>query len=245
MSASGMLFLDIETVSIVSEFDKLSDTMQDFWTKKARTWLSGDAKKDVAAVSQMYQDKAAIFAEFGKIICISIGYVHYDNQAETSTFRLKSCYGDDEKAVLTEFFNIINKSFNRQDYHRFCGHNIKEFDIPYICRRAVINQLPLPDILNVAGKKPWEVKHFVDTLEEWKYGDFKNYTSLALLAEILGLPTPKDDIDGSMVGNIYWNEGNLDRIRAYCQKDVVTVARIFHKMRLIDFPAGDNIVVSD
>ncbi len=242
MANSNILFLDIETVSNVAEFDQLSESMQKFWQKKASSWVKSGETNNDDQYPQLYKDKAAIFAEYGKIVCISIGYISVDAQSGETSFRVKSFFGDDERVILEEFLSLIGKSFNNPEKHRFCGHNIKEFDIPYICRRAVIHQIPLPGIFQLAGKKPWEIKHLIDTLEEWKFGDFKHFISLALLAELLGIPTPKDDIDGSLVGKVYWEENNLERIKTYCQKDVVTVARIYNKLTLNNYEIADNIV---
>lgn len=242
MPISNILFLDIETVSNVASYDELSEVMQKFWQKKANSWIKAGDNNNEEQYAQLYKDKAAIFAEYGKVVCISIGYNSLDSNTNTTSFRIKSFYNDDERVVLEEFLSLIGKSFNNPDKNRFCGHNIKEFDIPYICRRAIIHQIPLPAIFQLAGKKPWEVKHLIDTLEEWKFGDFKHFISLALLAELLGIPTPKDDIDGSMVGQVYWEDNDLERIRTYCQKDVVTVARIYNKLTLNNVEVSENIV---
>ena len=242
MITSNILFLDIETVSNVHNYEDLSGEMKKFWQKKSTSWLKLSSDNTEEQYAELYKDKAGIFAEYGKIVCISIGYNHVDVKTGESAFRVKSFFGDDEKSILTEFLALIGKAFNDPAKHSFCGHNIKEFDIPYICRRAVIHQLELPDTFQLAGKKPWEIKHLIDTLEEWKFGDFKHFISLALLAELLGIPTPKDDIDGSMVGKVYWEENDVERIKVYCQKDVVTVARIYSKLTLGKYAIADEIV---
>jgi len=242
MVTSNILFLDIETVSNQADYQELSPAMQKFWQRKSASWIKSNDENTVEQYADLYKDKAGIFAEYGKIVCISIGYNSHDAKTDESSFRVKSFYGEDEKVVLSEFLTLISKYFNNPAKHLFCGHNIKEFDIPYICRRAVINQLELPDTFQLAGKKPWEIKHLIDTLEEWKYGDYKHFISLALLAELLGIPTPKDDIDGSMVGKVYWEEKDVERIKIYCQKDVVTVARIYSKMTLGKFAIADEVV---
>ncbi len=151
--------------------------------------------------------------------------------------RLKSFAGDDERTVLSQFFDLVGTSFNNPFKHGFCGHNIKEFDIPYICRRAVVHQLAFPPTLDIAGKKPWETPHLIDTLELWKFGDRKNYTSLKLLAAVLGFPSPKDDIDGSEVGKVYWEESDLERIARYCEKDVLATIQLylrFHRLPILE-----------
>lgn len=242
MNASNVLFMDIETVSSVAQYQELSPAMQHFWQKKSSAWIRQSEEVDADLYARLFKDKAGIFAEFGKIICISIGFNAYDAQSGASSFRIKSFYGDNEKEVISGFLDLISRSFNDPLKHSFCGHNIREFDIPYICRRAVIHGLELPQTLQLSGKKPWEVKHLIDTLEEWKFGDFKHFISLALLAELFGIPTPKDDIDGSMVGSVYWSEKDLERIKIYCQKDVYTVARIYSKLTLGKFEVAENVI---
>jgi len=228
MKLNNILFLDIETVSVVSEFDKLEDDVKVLWERKSKYWI--DNEKD-QSIEEVYKEKAGIFAEFAKIVCISVGYIH--SEKDKHQIRLKSFYNDDEKIVLQEFSNLISNHFHNPNIHSLCGHNIKEFDIPFICRRMVINNIPLPQILNVMGKKPWETKHLLDTMEMWKFGDYKNYTSLNLLANILGIKSPKDDIDGSMVGKVYWEESDLERIKIYCEKDVKTVAQVYLRMNML------------
>jgi DNA polymerase elongation subunit (family B) len=217
-----ILFLDIETVPQVAEYTEFSPELAHLWDEKAQAlksknpdryppdWTSQDA----------FENGAGIYAEFGKVICISIGFIHYQNGE--MAFRTKSFAGDDEKILLSEFSAMLMKNFAA---FQLCGHNIKEFDIPYLCRRMLVNGLTLPPMLRIAGKKPWEVQ-FIDTLELWKFGDYKNYTSLKLLTAIFGIPTPKDDIDGSQVAKVYYQEKNLPRIVTYCEKDVVATAQL-------------------
>lgn len=212
-----VLFLDIETVSNVSSFDELDDEMQKFWTDKSKYYR----EKEGCSVEESYE-RAGIYAEFGKIVCISVGFLL--PSGSKLELRLKSFYGDDEKTLLTEFAEMLNRHFNSPSY-LLCAHNGKEFDFPYICRRMLINGIKIPYILDIAGKKPWEVRH-IDTMVLWKFGDYKHYTSLSLLAKIFNIPSPKDDIDGSQVGQVFWEEKDLDRIENYCRKDVETVANI-------------------
>ena len=219
---SNILFIDIETVSQHPSYQMLNEEWKALWQKKADIILRNNT---VDSAETIY-DKAGIYAEFGKIICISCGLLQVNGTDKKLV--LKSFSGDDEKTLLIEFSDMLARwSPGQQKY--FCAHNGKEFDFPYLCRRIVINCLPLPPMLNIAGKKPWEVPH-IDTLEMWKFGDFKSFTSLNLLAGVLGIKTPKDDIDGSMVGNVYWKERNLARIVHYCQKDVVTVAQVYLRL---------------
>jgi 3'-5' exonuclease len=211
-----VMFLDIETVPVSTSFELLNSSMQNLWEKKSRQFRSPEQ------TAQDVYERAGIYSEFGKIICISVGLVREKNPFR---FRLKSFYGKDEKTLLTEFSGMLNKFSGNNTESLLCAHNGKEFDFPYIARRMIINRIPLPDILNNAGKKPWEIK-LLDTMDLWKFGDYKNYTSLDLLTTILGIPTPKDDIDGSQVAGIFYKEDDIERIVRYCEKDVLAIARI-------------------
>ena len=213
INISKILFLDIETVPMVKEFEMLQENFKKLWEKKA-----GYLKKEDDDTPEKLFNRAGIYSEFGKIVCISVGFI------KNKEFRVKSFYGDDEKILLSEFSGLLNKHYSGAD-SLLCAHNGKEFDYPYIARRMIINGLQLPSILNIAGKKPWEVAH-LDTMELWKFGDYKNYTSLDLLAAIFGIATPKGDIDGSQVAEVYYKDKDLERIAKYCQRDTLTVAQI-------------------
>ena len=228
----NVLFLDIETVPQVAEFDELDDKFKLLWEKKAEQLKRN---KPDATADKLYSS-AGIYAEFGKIVCISCGFT---NGRE---FRIKSFYGDDEKILLEEFADLLDKHYNN-NYNLLCAHNGKEFDFPYIARRMLVNGIHIPEVLNLAGKKPWEVRH-LDTMELWKFGDYKHYTSLELLAALFNIPTPKDDIDGSMVGHVYWVDKDLDRIVTYCQKDVITIAQLLRKYLGLKMISETDIVVS-
>lgn len=226
-SIEKILFLDIETVPAVGHYQELPERLQEMWqskVEKTRLRMPDRYAKD-DSIGDIYMKDAAIFAEFGKIVCISVGYIY--QQEEKEHLRLKSFYNDDEAILLNEFAELLTH-WDKPD-RTLCGHNIKEFDIPYIARRMLINGIKLPKILNIAGKKPWEVQ-FLDTLELWKFGDFKNYTSLNLLTAVFDIPTPKDDIDGSMVGQVYYETGDLKRIAHYCEKDVIATTQVFLKI---------------
>lgn len=228
----NVLFLDIETVSGYPDFNQMSDHWQYLWTDKTRF------QRQDSTPEEFYNERAGILAEFGKIICISCGYLHQEgNQME---FRVKSFYGDDESILLKEFAGLIKKHFN-SPRHLLCGHNGKEFDFPYIARRMLINGIEIPETLNMAGKKPWEVRH-LDTMELWKFGDYKNFTSLKLLAALFDIPTPKDDIDGSMVGHVYYKENDLERIKVYCEKDTLTVAQVLLRFQGMPLIKPENII---
>lgn len=223
-----ILFLDIETVPGTYAYVDVDEKTKELFHAKTR-FLKKD---DETTFESIYNDRAGIYAEFGKIVCVSVGFV-----TETGTgrqIRMKSFYHDDEHTLLTQFKKLLDDHYNTQ-FHVLCGHNAKEFDFPYICRRMLINGIKLPRILDIAGKKPWEINH-LDTMELWKFGDFKAYTSLALLCHVFNIPTPKDDISGADVARVYYEEKDLERIKVYCEKDVVALIQLSLRMR------GDGLV---
>lgn len=231
---SDVLFLDIETAGAVPTYVDLSPSMQKLWQIKARQ-ISRDPSLQEEACARLFIDKAAIYSEFAKVVCISVGHFIV-KKSKITGFRTKSFFGDDEVELLKGFKVLIKEHFNQPKKQFICGHNIREFDIPFLCRRMIINHVRVPRMLDISGKKPWEVEHLLDTLTLWKYGDYKSYVSLALLSEVLGLPTPKDDIDGSMIHETYWKEQDLRRITKYCEKDVIAVAKVFLRLKSIPVP---------
>ena len=240
----NILFLDIETVPAVSNFEELPEEMQELWAHKARTVLRRpDAELEFDEIAEAFHTRAGIYAEFGKIICISVGFLTRQADNPEPLLRLKSFSNHMEASLLEDFNELLNKHFNSPDKYALCGHNIREFDVPYICRRILVNQLPFPKMLDIAGRKPWETRHLLDTMEMWKFGDFKNYTSLRLLAALFGFPSPKDDMDGSEVAGVYWEDRDLDRIAAYCEKDVLATAQLFLKMRRQPILREDQVVI--
>lgn len=222
-----VLFLDIETVPSVYEFNQLDEKTKSLFEAKTRFM-----QKDDVTFDELYDNRAGIYAEFGKIVCISVGFVNATNTGKQ--IRMKSFYHEDEATLLKQFSDLLESHYNSPT-SILCGHNAKEFDFPYICRRMLINGLPLPNVLDIAGKKPWEISH-LDTMELWKFGDFKAYTSLALLCHVFNIPTPKDDISGADVARVYYEENDLERIKVYCEKDVVALIQLFLRMR------GDALV---
>lgn len=225
-----ILFLDIETVSGAERLEDLSERMQKLWKKKSTKFRKDYEKKTSDSV--IFDEKSAIQSEFGKIVCISTGYITRDT-GDNLTFKTKSFYNTDEVTLLKEFADMILKFFETDpagNFKKVCTHNGKEFDIPYIARRMLITGIELPPILDIAGKKPWDVKFILDTQEMWQFGDVKAFTSLDLLAAIFGIPTPKDDINGSEVSRVYWKEKDLERIKVYCEKDIFTTAQVFLKL---------------
>jgi DNA polymerase elongation subunit (family B) len=220
LQIENILCLDIETVPQFPVFEDCPPDLQKLWTKKAEL-IRREGTEDAASL----YGRAGIYAEFGKVICVTTGFLTYREGGRQ--FRLKSFAGDDERALLEELAAMFNRL---RPGIVLCAHNGKEFDFPYLSRRMIIHGINLPSLLNNAGRKPWEVP-FLDTMELWKFGDYKNYTPLNLLAYILGIPSPKDDIDGSMVGQVYWQDHDLPRIVHYCQKDVLTVMQILLRLR--------------
>ncbi len=216
-----VLFLDIETVPQYEGWEDLSEDEQNLWDKKTKRQRGDDVD-----ASDFYQDRGGIMAEFGKIICISIGMMEKNEK-----LKIKSFYNDDEKQLLLEFGELFNSPRMRDVI--LCAHNGKEFDFPWIARRYLISGMQPPSPFQLYGKKPWEIMH-IDTMELWKFGDYKSFVSLELLAHVFGIPTPKDDIDGSMVSSMYYIEKDLFRIVQYCEKDVLTLANIFRRMRQED-----------
>jgi 3'-5' exonuclease len=228
-----ILFLDIETVANKFDYDLLDDRLKSQWARKA-SYLRRDSN---LSDEEVYRDRAGIYAEFGRIICIAVGKF-VENENGDLVLRTKSYFGDDEKSVLLEFKSMLEKI--DPNLTRLCAHNGKEFDFPYLCRRMLVNCVQLPAILNIAGKKAWEVMH-LDTMELWKFGDYKHYTSLDLLAAIFNIATSKSGMDGSQVNEIYHKEKGLERIKDYCVRDVVVLAQLFLKMKCI-YPEKEIII---
>lgn len=215
-----ILFLDIETVPAVSKFENLSVSDQLRFERKTRY-----QRKDGSTAAEYYSN-AGIWAEFGRIICISTAEVIL--KGKSREIRLKSFYGEDERQLLLDFKSLIDLRFNTEN-HVLCAHNGKEFDFPYLARRMIINSIPLPEILDLMGKKPWQVRH-IDTMELWKFGDYKHYTSLDLLTSVLGIVSPKDDVNGKDIKDLFYQGGNLERIVRYCEKDTVAVVQVYLKL---------------
>lgn len=227
----NLLFLDIETVPLFAIYSELDETTKQLWEQKTKY-----QRKEEFTPEEFY-DRAGIWAEFGKIVCISVGYFVF--KGNLRNFRVKSFFGE-EKDILNNFKNLLETHFNKP-YHLLCAHNGKEFDFPFIARRMIVNSIDIPFKLNLFGKKPWEVPH-LDTLELWKFGDYKTYTSLKLMTHILGIPSPKDDIDGSEVRDVFYVDQDIDRIIRYCEKDTIAVAQIILRLRNEELLIDDEIL---
>lgn len=211
------IFIDIETVAQSKSLDEIPAPLQQHWLHKVQ--FLKEFKEGLSDGATLYQEKAGIYAEFGKIVCIGLGRFVYEHGE--LVLHQKALQSDDEVALLESFLKIVA--------HRkvvFVGHNIKEFDLPYLCRRLLVHQMPIPEALQLAGKKPWEIPH-QDTLELWKFGDYKHYISLDLLAHILHIPSSKESICGADVGKVYWIDQNLAAISEYCLRDVYTTSLVY------------------
>lgn len=220
----NILFIDVETVGSSPNYDQLSIKYKKHWEKKCSALKLRNANF-TETTAELYNSKAAIYAEFGKIVCISTAFFN-QNQGKPQ-LRIKSFYGNNERKLLLVFFDLLNNFFNDKNRHFLCGHNIREFDLPYICRRALIQGINLPRILNLQSKKPWELKHVIDTMEQWRFGDYKNFTSLDLLTTLFNIESPKSTLDGSKVHSAYWEEGLLESIKDYCELDVIATSKVY------------------
>lgn len=229
-----ILFIDIETVAATDDFSLLNERLKEQWARKA----SFLRREPGATDEDLFHERAGIYAEFGKIICIAVGK-YFDNESGDLGLRTKVYQGHDERELLLEFKGMLDRIDSST--LRLCAHNGKEFDYPYLCRRMLINGIPLPPALNLSGKKAWEVQH-LDTMELWKFGDYKHFTSLDLLAAIFNVPSSKTDMDGSQVNAVYYKENDLDKISTYCRKDVVVLAQLFLKLRGYPVVPEHNII---
>lgn len=224
-----ILFLDIETVASTHNYEMLDERIKTQWARKAVFFKRERNQSD----EEIYHERAGIYAEFGKIICVAVGKFIETETGELG-LKTKAYYGDHEASILSEFKSMIEKMDPVN--LKLCAHNGKEFDYPYLCRRMLINGIALPPALNIMGKKSWEVQH-LDTLDMWKFGDYKHYTSLDLLASLFNIPSSKNGIDGSQVNSVYYKENDLSRIKEYCIQDVVVLAQLFLKLKSISPPS--------
>lgn len=230
-----LLFLDIETVAISDNYQMLDERLKVQWSRKASYFKKDEEKSD----EMLFHEKAGIYAEFGKIICISIGKF-FDHENGELGLKTKAFFGHNETTLLLEFKTMLEKL---GEVVKLCAHNGKEFDFPYLCRRMLINEISLPSVLNLSGKKSWQVDH-LDTLELWKFGDYKHYTSLDLLATVFNIPSSKSDIDGSKVNSVYYSTGDLEKIKNYCTADVHVLAQLFLKMKCLPSLKPENVITT-
>ena len=240
INLTDVLVFDIETVPMARSFSELDSPFKELWEERALRYMDPESDE---TIEENFFNNAGVRAEFAKVICISAGYFSKNSTGQLG-FRIKSFASATEKEVLTGFAQLLNEHFPNFEKHKLCGHNLKEFDVPFLSRRMLVKEVALPALLNLAGAKPWHVPH-LDTMELWKFGDRKSYTSLKLLAALLNVPTPKDDIDGSDVAKVFWVDGDLDRIRKYCQKDVLAVAQILLKFKSMPLISEDDVTFVD
>ncbi len=232
----NILFLDIETVACAPNYQELDERLKKEWNKKSRFLLNND----VMTPEELFNERAGIYSEYGKIVTIGLGSFHYNDNRELS-LRVKDITNDDERQVLLDFKQLLDTKFDQRRL-AFCAHNGKEFDYPYITRRMLINGVKLPYALNHAGKKPWEINH-IDTMDLWKFGDRKSFTSLELLAALFKIESSKSDIDGSMVNQVYYQDRDLDKIAQYCKQDIVVTAQVFLRLKSLETVKPENIQV--
>lgn len=226
-----ILFLDIETVSQYKDYDELPERFKQIWSKKSQI-VAKEADPE-----RNYFDKSAIYAEYGKVIVIGIGLIHYQNGE--AKLRIKAFASDDEYQLLSDFVQFVS---DNKFIKRLCAHNGKEFDFPYLCRRMLVNKIKLPPILKISNLKPWEIPH-LDTLEMWKFGDWKNYTSLETLATVFDIPTSKNDIDGSLVNKYYYEHKALNRIADYCKNDVLVLVQLYLNLIQLQPIESKNVTI--
>jgi DNA polymerase elongation subunit (family B) len=231
-----ILFLDIETVACTDTFQSLDERLKVQWSRKA-----GFLKREEGITDEdLFHQRAGIYAEFGKIICIAVGKL-YDTESGEIGLKTKAYFGHDEKKILLDFNNMLEKMDGATV--RLCAHNGKEFDFPYMSRRMLIHGISLPATLNLSGRKPWETPH-LDTMEMWKFGDYKHYTSLDLLTAIFNIPSSKSDMDGSQVNAVYYRDKNLEKIKTYCVSDVLVLTQLYLKMKNLPLIDTKNIIHS-
>ena len=222
----NILFLDIETVGATYNYSELSERLKTQWARKAAFIKRGDDITD----DELFVQRAGIYAEFGKIVTLGLGYFTVED--DILIFRTKALYYDNEKELLLRFSELLEK-INKDDLV-LCAHNGREFDFPYLSRRMLVNGIPLPPALDLAGKKPWEVNH-LDTMDLWKFGDYKHYTSLELLATLFDIDSSKTGMDGSMVNTAYYEKNQLKEIADYCVEDVIVTAQVYLKLKSISY----------
>ena len=237
------LFLDIETAALAPSFDKLEEGLSAQWIRKSRRFIQlHDYPPSEEEVSALYHEKASIFAEFSKVVCVSVGIIRaVDGQDQ---LRVRTIYHADERVLLLELADLLNSHFYDRYNHFICGHNIREFDIPFLCRRMIINDITLPNLFRISGMRAWQITHLLDTMDLWKFGDFKHFTSLELLCKSLQIPSPKSKMSGDMVSEAYWNN-RIEDIKKYWEKDLVSTVRVFQKLSGLPAQNDDQIVFVD
>lgn len=235
IETDNLLFIDIETATAASSYHELPDEWKHLWDKKCERWVT-----EAGPPEKQYLEKASLTAEFSRVVCISLGYYYINNQEE-KIFRIKSLYSENEMEILEQFCLILDQFNKRQPGWAFAGHNIKDFDLPYISRRLLLSGLDLPEGLDFLNLKPWEFT-IVDTMQIWRFGDYRNFTSLELLTTALGVPSPKSEMDGSRVGELFWRK-EYDPIVRYNQQDIIAVANVLQRINKEDMLTDEKIEI--
>lgn len=227
---SNILFVDIETAGSSKNFEGLPSEGKNLWCQRAKLIRRRNDEYRLIPDEELYLLKAGIFAEFARVVCISVAFLKKTEEENCVQLKTKSFFVHDESQLIKEFFSLLVRCFGTRDIEFLCGHNIREFDIPFLCRRARIHGIDIPACIDFTAKKAWQVKNLIDTMELWKFGDYKNYSSLALLCYATGIPSPKQGFDGAAVHIAYWNGARLSEIISYCEADVKATARLFLKL---------------
>lgn len=252
MATYQLGFVDTETIPGYKDFNDMPEELARMYERKFGHELANNDPDKFDNFEDHYRARAALYPEFGKIVCLVIGVIFVDDKDKQEKLKLKTLCGRHEDKLLAEAAPIIDK------FDSLVGHNSKEFDFPYLCKRFYVHGIQLPQILNIAGKKPWEVS-LIDTMELWRFGSFKGSTSLELFAHCLGLPSPKQDMTGADVAKVYYEmfdhmkDGELpfeaesaaiQKIGKYCQGDVVTLANCYRKLKYQSVIASENVIYS-
>ena len=226
-----ILFLDAETAPQYKSYDDMPERMQKLWDKKFDAVRKIEGYDESVTSREKYYDRN-VFAEFNKTVCLTVGMLYDKN----TKLKVKSFYGHDEKKLLIDFIELLKKP----EIKTLCAHNGKEFDFPLLCKRMIIHGIHIPPILQISGKKPWEIS-LLDTKEMWKFGSYKDSVSLDLLAAVLGIPSPKDELKGADVAKAYWIEDRIEDIKNYCERDVKTLANIALRISGNEIVSDENI----
>ncbi len=235
----NLIFIDIETVKEHEGFSGLDDVSADLWRKKSSFFkvAEGSVEED------LYEEKAGLYAEFAKVVCISVAFMVKNGEGKYD-LRLKSFYGEEESFILKDFKELLDKYYKNSKYI-FCGHNIKDFDLPFLMRRMLINQIRLPLKFNINNFKFYQPMA-VDTFQIWKFGDHRNYTSLKLMQKALKIDFPEySEIDGNDIDQLYWKDKNMDSIIEHCQNDVISVAQLMLRFKSFDLLEEYNVLISE
>jgi predicted PolB exonuclease-like 3'-5' exonuclease len=227
-----ILFLDIETVGISKDYNSCEIEHPEIALQylKYFDWFQKRFPEDEVLTKRpelanfMFRRRSALVPEFAKIVCVSVSFVTDKGEIKSQTFS-----GDDEKQVLLDSQTLLERCGKLGFY--LCGHNLKNFDIPMLAKRMVINGLLPPSILPSYDTKPWEIKA-IDTKEIWQFGSYTSIGSLDLMCTCMDIPSPKEgEITGEKVHDAYWIDGKLKEIAEYCERDVKVLVDVIKKLK--------------